>query len=419
MPDDPLQRLGLSLAIGLLVGIERGWRQRETPDGRRAAGVRTFALAGLLGGVAGLLAVQFGGWAFLGLALPFAAAFILFKLREQAEDGDFSATAVVAGLLVFALGSYAIVGDWRVAVAAAVAATGLLALKPVLHAWLKTLTWPELRGALGLLAMSFLVLPLLPDSDLGPYGAFNPHQLWLLTIAIAGVSFVAYAANRLLGSGNGALVSALAGALISSTIVTLHLARRERAEPRAALAYGGIALLAGMVMVARVGVIAATLAPPVALRLAGALSAFAVVSLLVGCAAVWRGNGALLAADAQTAPIRSPFELPAVLKFAGILALVMAAARTLPALLGSGGLLAVAAVSGLADVDALTVTASRMAAHGLDPAVAAAAILLAGLADTCSKAVITAFVGGPRFAAIFAGGSSLAVAAAAAAFALG
>jgi len=199
MPLELFQRLGLALAIGLLVGIERGWRARDLAEGGRTAGLRTYALTGLLGGVAGMLGQAMGGWAFAAVALPFAAAFILFKHREQVADKDYSVTAVVAALLVFALGAYAIVGDGRAAAAVAVVAAGLLAFKQALHRWLDRLTWPELRSALILLAMSLVALPLLPNQGFGPHEAINPYELWLLTIAMAGVSFAGYAAIRVFG----------------------------------------------------------------------------------------------------------------------------------------------------------------------------------------------------------------------------
>lgn len=111
------------------MGVERGWRGRDIAEGGRTAGIRTYALTGLLGGVAGLLSEILGAWAFVGIGLPFAAAFTAFKFREQQVEDDHSVTAVVAALLVYALGAYAVVGEWRAAAAAAVVATGLLAFK--------------------------------------------------------------------------------------------------------------------------------------------------------------------------------------------------------------------------------------------------------------------------------------------------
>src|SRR6185369_10833631 len=129
MPLELFQRLGLALAIGFLVGVERGWRARDVAEGGRTAGIRTYALTGLLGGVSALLGQSLGGWAFAAIALPYAAAFVLFKQREQEEEGDHSVTAVVAALLVYALGAYAVVGDRSVAAAGAVVMTALLASK--------------------------------------------------------------------------------------------------------------------------------------------------------------------------------------------------------------------------------------------------------------------------------------------------
>ncbi|MDQ0466976.1 uncharacterized membrane protein (DUF4010 family) [Caulobacter ginsengisoli] len=415
MPLELLQRLGLALAIGFLVGVERGWQARDIAEGGRTAGIRTYALSGLLGGLAGLLSGPFGGWAFFGLALPFAAAVIVFKLREQEKDGDYSMTAIVAALLVFALGAYAAVGDGQVAAAAAVVATALLAFKPALHQWLKTLTWPELRGALVLLAMTLVALPLLPDRAYGPHGAVNPHELWLLTIALAGVSFLAYAAIRVLGPSRGAILASLAGALVSSTAATLSVARLQRQRPNTAI-HLAAALLAGAVMAGRLEAIALALSPPLAMRLAWPLGAFAAVSVLLGLVAVWRGRGQ---APTEThAGVGSPFDLVSVLKFALVLGVVMAAARVLTGLYGAAGLLPVAALAGLADVDAVALASGRMAAQGLALGLAGLAVLVAVAADSLSKSVIAAVVGGWRFGLLFTGGTALALAAGGAALAV-
>ncbi|MFZ4608111.1 MAG: MgtC/SapB family protein [Caulobacter sp.] len=414
MPLDLIQRLGLALAVGLMFGVERGWRARDSREGGRTAGVRTFALSGLLGGVAGVLGQTLGGWAFASLALPFAAAFILFKQREQLADKDYSVTAVVAALLVFALGACAIFGDGRVVAAVAVVAVGLLAFKEALHGWLARLTWPELRSGLILLAMSLVALPMLPNQGYGPHGAFNPYELWLLTIAMAGVSFAAYAAIRVFGAARGLLLASIAGALVSSTAVTFHLARREKASPNA-LAHAGAALAAGAVMAGRLCVIAAILSPVLLPRLLPPLAVFAGVSAALALAAVWQAarNG-----DGQAeSPMKSPLDLDVVFKFALILGLVMAAGRILAGTWGAAGLLPFAALAGLADVDAVALTTARMTTQGLDPRLAAWAILLAAGADSGSKAVIATLVGGPRLGALFAAGTLLAAAAGAAVYA--
>jgi len=408
---EPFQRLGLALAIGFLVGVERGWKAREAAEGGRAAGVRTYALTGLLGGVAALLSQAFGGWAFAAIGLPFAAALILFVQREQAHEEDFSVTGVVAGLLVFALGAYAVVGEGRVASAAAVVATGLLASKDLLHSWLRRVTWPELRSALVLLAMTFVLLPAMPNRGFGPYESVNPYELWLLTIGLAAVSFVGYVAVRVFGTSRGVLVGSAVGALISSTAVTLHLAREERSAP-APLVHAGAALLAGAVMAARICAIVLVLSPPMFQRVIAPLAVFAAVSAALALLAAWRGAAPQRATEAA---LKSPFDLGVVLKFALVLGAVMAAARVLSGLYGANALLTFAAFAGLADVDAVTITAARMAAGGLDLRLAAYAVLLAAAVDSGSKTAIALVVGGRRFGALFAGGTLLAAALAAAA----
>lgn len=414
MPFEEFQRLGLALAIGVLVGVERGWHGREIPEGGRTAGLRTYSLIGLLGGIAALLGQAFGGWAFAAVALPLAFAFILFKHQEQLDEHDHSVTAVVAALMVFALGAYAQVGDWRLSAAAAVVTAGLLAFKTVLHGWLARVTEDELRSALILLAMTFIALPLLPDRAYGPHAAVNPRELWLLTISMAGVSFVAYVAMRVLGSTRGVIVASIAGALVSSTAVTLQLARQNRDAPDRALIHAGGAIIAGGVMVLRIGAIAAILAPALLQALWPPLAAFAVVSAILGVIATRRaakeGDGKPLAG------MKSPFDLGLVLKFAAILGVVMAAARIASGYFGAESLLPVAALAGLVDVDAITLTVGRMVAgQGLDLRTAALAVLIAAGVDTVSKAVIATAVGGPRLGALYAAGSALAATAAAAA----
>jgi uncharacterized membrane protein (DUF4010 family) len=415
MPLDLFQRLAVALAIGFAVGVERGWRDREGVEGSRTAGIRTYTLTGLLGGVSGLLAQTLGAWALAAVLVPYAAAFAVFKLREARAEKTYSVTSVVAALLVFALGAYAVIGDWRLASAAAVAALALLAFRTVLHDWLRTLSWEELRSALILLAMTLIILPLLPDKDLGPYGVFNPYQLWMLTIALGGVSFLGYLAIRVLGAGKGALVAAAVGALISSTAVVLDLARRAAKTPglaRVAVAGG---LLAGAVMAARVLLVAAALSAPLALRLAPPLAAFALVSALIAAAAAWRAREPAVKGEG----LRNPLELKAVLQFAAVLAVITAAAQVAGQVYGPRSLLVVAALAGLADVDAMTLTAGRMTAHqGLAVSFAAGAVLIAVAANSLVKAAIAFFVGGPRFGIGYAAGGFVAAAAAAAAFLL-
>jgi uncharacterized membrane protein (DUF4010 family) len=222
---DLFQGLGLALAIGLLIGLERGWKYRDQEAGTRTAGIRTYALIGMLGGVWGALTPVLGSAPMAAAGLAFAAAFILFQWREAVARNEYSVTSTIVGLVVFSLGAFAVIGDRTLAAGAGVATLVILAARDNLHEFLKALTWPELRSAVVLLAMTFLLLPILPDRTVDPWNAVNPHELWLMTVSIAGLGFAGYVAVRLFGTERGLVVSSAAGAVISSTTVTLTHSR--------------------------------------------------------------------------------------------------------------------------------------------------------------------------------------------------
>jgi uncharacterized membrane protein (DUF4010 family) len=264
--EDLLSRLAVAFGIGLLIGIERGWKTREAEPGSRAAGIRTFTVSGLLGGIVGALAQAAGGPAGAGVLLAvgfaaYAAVIAVFSRDENLAAKSVSATTAIAGMATFALGAYALVGDMRVAAAAAVATAGILALRETLHDWVAQLTWPELRSALVLMAMTFIVLPVVPDDPIGPFGGVNPRQVWLIAIVLAGVSFLGYAAVKYIGARHGVLLAAAAGGLVSSTAVAATNARRAAAgEGSPTLLAAGVAL-ATAISFLRVVVIVAALQP--------------------------------------------------------------------------------------------------------------------------------------------------------------
>ena len=229
---DILYRFAVALAIGLLIGLERGWRQREEAEGERTAGLRTYTLSSLLGGLsatlAGATSQVFLGFAFFAFSLGFmclrlaggARGAQFQRHRRRRRNARLRAWRLCGGSEKCGLPS-----------PVAVAVTLILALKQPLHSWLRTLTWIEIRAALILLAMTFLALPLLPDRAVDPWDAINPAEIWLLAIIIAGISFVGYIAMRVMGSQSGIAVVALAGGLASSTATTLTLARLAREHP--------------------------------------------------------------------------------------------------------------------------------------------------------------------------------------------
>lgn len=406
-----LGRLGVSLAIGLLIGLERGWRRRSAGEGRRAAGLRTVGLTGLLGGVVALTTAGAADALLAGAFLSVALVLGAFQLLEARRTRDASATSVIAGLLAFALGAYAARGSLLVAAGGAVAATALLAFKRPLHAWVRALSWAELRALLVLLVMTALILPVLPDRTFDPWQALNPRRIWLLAVLIAGVSFLGYAAVRIAGARRGLLLSALAGGLASSTATTLSFARLVRSNPALCTWLAGGSLISSGLMALRVLVLAAAVNRPLAFALAWPMGAFALVLGAAGALLMTRRPAG---AGPQTiTTLTNPLELGAALKFAALIALIMLLGKVLARAFGAIGVYALAALSGVADVDALTLSVSELAGRDLVLAAAVLAVSLAVASNTLSKAAIAAIVGGRKHGLLMGGASLAAVAAAA------
>ncbi len=277
-----LQRVGLALAIGLLIGIERGWQQREIRDGARAAGVHTYTLIGLLGGIWGLLSTSVGpsvlGFAVVAFALPFA----YFEWQQMQLEKSVSATGLIGGLLTFALGAYAVRGSMAIAAAASVGATVILAERRILHDFLQRLKWIELRAALQLLIMTVVLLPALPDRTIDPWNALNPHQIWLMTVLIAGVSYAGYISIKLAGERKGLLYAGALGGLITSTTVTWTFARLAKRDPTAQSEVMAAILAAWIVSLLRMTAIAVVIAPALAAPLIPPIGLATLVLLVPG-----------------------------------------------------------------------------------------------------------------------------------------
>ena len=419
MPDpfllDLFQRLGLALGIGFLVGVEREWKHRDVPEGQRAAGVRTHAIIGLMGGVAAALMPAIGQLGFAALALSFAAALIVFKLRETEIDQDISVTGTIGALLVFALGAYAVAGSTVAAAAAGVALAGLLAFKQTIHGWVDKLTWKELRSALLILAATAIALPLLPDRTVDPWDAINPRELWLLTILVAGASFAGYVAVRLLGDDIGLFAGAAAGSLVSSTVVTAELGRRVRAGEASAGLAAASASLAAAVSVARVAILVSIAAASVLPQVAPAVVT-ATLAFLGAAFAIRRFAGDGSSGDDGRRELESPLYVSSVVKFAGFLGLVIVVGRIIADQFGEAGLLPFAATAGLADVDAVALAAGSLVRGGLDASTGGHAVLVAVLVNTFSKAGIALVTGGWRYASLYAAAAVAAALAAVAAW---
>ncbi|HSS12917.1 MAG TPA: DUF4010 domain-containing protein [Rhizomicrobium sp.] len=382
-----LQRAGLATAIGLLIGIERGWQARQAKDGERVAGIRTFTLIGGLGGICGLLP----GAVTLGLCLAgFAIPFGFFEWRRAREAASFSATGFIAGLLTFALGAYAIRGSMMVAAAGGVVVAAILAERRVMHSFLKQLKWTELRAALVLLTMTVVLLPALPNRTVDPWNALNPHQIWLMTVLVGAVSYAGYIAVRIAGERRGLLFAAIAGGIATSTTVTWTFARLVKANPAALPEVMAAILAAWIVSLLRMTAIAVAVAPNLLVPLFAPVGAASLV-LLIPAALAFRAAGK---AGAQGLALQDPFELPLMLRFTVLLAAIMLLSKFFSS--GQSGLFALGGVSGLLDVDPITLSMARLAGTGISRSVAVSTILIAATANGLSKSVLALVFGGSR-----------------------
>jgi uncharacterized membrane protein (DUF4010 family) len=379
-PLPTLLALGVAALGGLAVGIEREWSARQGQAIQRFAGVRTFLLLGLVGGLAAILArATSGGFGMLllagGLALVAVAYF------ATAHEGRVDATTEVAALVV--LGAGVLAGYDQLAVASALAALTALVLveKSVLHAWVERLRSEEIAAGARFAVLALVVLPLLPKGPFGPGFGVRPREIWLLVLIFSGLSFAGYVALRAAGPERGLGLAGLLGGLVSSTAVTLNFSRESRRQPDVggALALGILA--ASTIMPLRVAVLAAILNRELAWRAAPLLA----VPFVVGIALValaWRGREG---GGTPAPPPGNPLRLVAALEMAVAFQVVLYAMEWMSDRLGNSGVLATAAVTGLADLDALTYSLSRLAGAGATVEVAARGLGVGVLANSALK----------------------------------
>lgn len=383
-----LVRLAIALAIGLLIGVERGWKERGEAEGGRTAGVRTLALIGLLGGVAALLSITYGALMLAVAFLAVAGGMACFEIMNARAAGTVDATPLIAQFLVFALGAAAGLGHLQLAGASAVAVAIILAFKESLHSWLERITFKELSAGLVLAAMTVIVLPLLPAEPVDPWDAISPRDIWLLTLLIAAIHFAGYAAMRIIGPEHGPLAAGLAGGVVSSTATVLSFSRLAKGQDSPGpLAAGAVA--ANATMFVRIGAIAAALRPEIALAV---LAAMAPAALASAIAVLFLMRRAKRHKGEPIPEPDNPLSLRTAFSFGILLTAISVAAAFLNETAGAAGTLGLAAVAGLADVDAITLSMTQSSNTAANTAVLA--ILIAAAVNTIVKSVLAWMAGG-------------------------
>jgi len=382
-----------ALLIGALIGLEREKHRTAESDG---IGLRTFILVAQVGAMAGWLSLALGSAWVLAAALVGVAALVLAShvvIATSRPDAQ-GLTTEVAAVAVVLLGAMTTLGYGGPAVGLAVVTAAVLAFKQPLHGLVAKVGWDDVFAGLRLLVAAFIVLPLLPDRAVDPWGALNPASLWRLVLLISGLSLVGYVATRWLGPEKGTALTGLTGGLVSSTAVTLSLARSSRdagrAGPASALA-GGL-LIAWAVMFARVVVLALVVNPAFAYRLLVPVVAMGVVTALLAWVYFRRSSvGHGDAVRSREVPLKNPFSLTAATKFTVLFAAVLLVVKVVERYFPGRGMYPVAALAGLTDVDAITLSMASYART--DAWVAVVAVVIAALSNTLVKAGMVVALG--------------------------
>lgn len=387
-----LQALIVSASLGALIGTIRQWgKQHEEKSADEFAGVRTFTLWALLGTSSAAISAQFVPAAFIATLLLIGGQLILRGVFGRI-DFKIGFTTTAASLLTFLMGGLVYWGETQAAVVLSAGTMLLLGFKQPIHAWTRKFTEADIRSTLQFVAITGVILPLVPNRGFGPYDAFNPFAMWLMVVLISGLGFVGYLLMRIMGAGTGIALTGLVGGLASSTATTLTFSRRSREDPAASSGYVLAVVLASTVMLARVAAVALALQPKLFAGVWPALLAMALPGIFYAAWVLLIRRSQMKLIEAPE--LKNPLSLVTAIKFAAIYAVVTLVVRAVAEEEISRGMLAVSFFSGLTDMDAITLsTIDATKTGGLGESLAARLIIVAAIANTLAKAAIVLLLG--------------------------
>ncbi|BAL25069.1 MgtC/SapB family protein [Azoarcus sp. KH32C] len=388
-PFDPAQveAFGIAVGIGLLIGLER-----ERVASARA-GLRTFGLVSLLGALAAMIGEDMSSVAPFVLGMALVGIMIVAAYLQHPDAVDPGTTSVAALLLCYSLGAAVWLGHATIAVMLAVVTTILLYFKTELRGIATRLEAREWVSIFQLGVLSLVILPILPNRTFDPYDAVNPRQVWWMVVLISGLSLAGYGTLRLVGARYGTALVGIAGGLASSTATTLIYARNTRSTPAATPVAALVIVLANLVMMVRVALIAAVVAPGMLTTLVITISP----ALALGAVSLFWYWRAQTVGKTLLPETRNPTELRAALTFGMVYALVLFVSAWLQEIAGTQGFYVLALVSGLTDLDAIALSSMRLFSLGkLQLDAAAVAIGLAMFANLVFKTGIAVSVGGRK-----------------------
>ena len=394
--DHLLRSLLLSACLGALIGLERQWdEQFRHHRSKVLAGLRTFTLWAIFGVLCAWFTQTVHPLFFIAGFLAMGVWLTFFLQNRNRLGGDPGFTTGAAGMISFLIGGLVFWGQERVSLVLAVSVIILLAIKPSVHRFTRGITLEDVRTALKFAAVTGVILPLVPDHPHGPYGAFNPHTVWMMVVLVSGIGFSGYVAVRLLGQRNGIALTGRLGGIVSSTATTLSMSRQSHERPMESRDCSLAILLACSIMPLRVGMLLAI----VNIRLLGTVwSPLVAVSLPGAIWCLWRlfRGGADSGRTPDLTPYGNPLRLRVAFQFGILYALIVFVVKASIVKLGAKGVFWISGLSGLIDLDAITLSLSQMTVTGnLGSHVTMSAILIAIFANTALKVIVAAFFGSP------------------------
>lgn len=391
---EPWWRFGAALLVGALIGLEREFVQQKSGE-FEFAGLRTFSLLALFGAIAAYFALQHGiilfVIAYLGIAFLIWGS-LLGQIYHKKQEGI---TTEVVALLVPFLGAMIIWNEAELAGALGVIVAMLLAFRSQLHRLARKMSSTDLRAMLEFALITAVILPILPNENYGPFDVLNPYEIWLLVVLVSGISFLGYILMKLFGAARGIGLTGLLGGLVSSTAVTLSFSGRSKEEPGLSPVFAYAILLASSVMFPRVLIEIMIVHSPL-LRLVIVPIGSMFLAGLICVAVLWRRQTQHQAVAGEEIDFTNPLKISTAISFGLLFAIVLMAFKAANQFLGDAGVYAASALSGLADVDALTLSVSDLTGSGqMQPQVAAIAILIGVLVNTVVKGATAALIGSP------------------------
>jgi uncharacterized membrane protein (DUF4010 family) len=380
-----LQQLSVSLGLGMLLGL-----QRERTE-RSIGGIRTFPFISLLGTVCAMIGAASGTWIIPAGLLSLAALVVVAnQQRIKRPGGGAGMTTEVAALLVYVLGVVIVVVDMETAAVLGGGMAILLHFKAPLHHFAKAVGERDMLAIIQFVLISLIILPILPNTEYGPFGVLNPFKIWLMVVLIVGISLSGYVAYKVFGARAGTILGGIIGGLVSSTATTVTYARRTKEGEGLAPLGALVIMIASCVSLGRVLILAATAAPGEFVALAPPLGAmFAASCVIAGGMLFFSRDG-----DGEMPEQKNPAEFKPALIFAALYALVLVGVAYAREHFGERGLFVVAAISGLTDMDAITLSSARLAHRGeMAATVIWRAILIAAMANFIFKFGVVAALG--------------------------